>query len=123
MVRSRLDGGWLEDRGSWAFVQGENSTRFLLVFEEPGNEAGEPGVLVMFNKAFGIEGRRREDVEGGLGGRASGTDMVAVKKSGWRGRCRHRDGEGKGSERARGCLQSPDTLQMSIDSMNIHKTK
>ena len=70
MCWTRLEVGWLEDKGSWAFVQGENSTRFRVpAFEEPGNDAGESGVLVTSSKVLEWEGFRREDVEGGLGGR------------------------------------------------------
>lgn len=77
-TRRRLDGGWLDDDVWWLFVHGENSTRFrLLEFEEPGKDAGESGGSEKSTEAFGSRNFRREEVDGGLGGRSPGTDMFA----------------------------------------------
>ena len=65
-----------EWRDPWAFVHGENSTRLRAPFEEPGKEAGDSGVLDGFTADFGNISFRREEVDGGLGGRTSNIDML-----------------------------------------------
>ncbi len=85
----RLDERGREE-GSWAFVQGENSTRFrVLAFDEPGNDTGESGVLIGSNRVLGKNGFLRDEVDGGLGGRASGIDMIAGLQSKFGGCVRH----------------------------------
>jgi len=60
------------------FVQGENSTRLRdPEFEDPGKEAGDSGVPVALMRDLRRDGFLREEVDGGLRGRALVIDMIA----------------------------------------------
>jgi hypothetical protein len=64
----------------WTFAPVEKPTRFLLpVLEEPGNDAGELKGLVPLTEELIMTVLRREDVDGGLSGSASGIDMVQTR--------------------------------------------
>lgn len=72
-----VEGQSLACIGSEALVHGENSTRLRApLLEEPGNDAGDSGVLVSIIDDFVNSSFLREEVEGGLGGRPSRIDIV-----------------------------------------------
>ena len=76
-VLSALDRGWLEETGLRTSALVENPTRLRLpAFKEPGNDAEESGVFVSFMEELIRFVFRREDVDGGLRGRATGKVMA-----------------------------------------------